>query len=82
MEINNEKFSLVKLASGFGNIGKILFVLILFIAFSWGKDYFIPRIRKSFEIQHVENYIEAPDQQPLKYVGLKIGRFGIGAFYE
>jgi len=83
MEVTGvEKFSLAKFFAGFANIGKILFILVLFTAFTIVKDKFAPVVNKQANIQTVGTYIEAPDNKIVRFFGIKIMRVGLGVIYE
>jgi len=82
MEVNNEKFSGVKFFSGFAQWGKILFILVLFSAFTMAKDHWVPAIRKNMEIKHVETYVEAEDHKTPKFFGLRLYKIAIGFLYD
>ncbi len=81
-EIKEEKFSFVRFLAGFAKWYKILFILILFAGFTILKDKVAPAIKKQLQIQQVDTYIEAPENKPVKFYGLKIQRLGLGFTWE
>ena len=82
MIINDEKFSLIKWFSGFGNLGKVGFYLALFVLFSFGKEIILSKMQKKLDIQQVGTYIEAPQNKKVSFFGIKIHNFGLGLIYE
>ena len=82
MIINDEKFSLMKFFSGFGNLGKVSWVLVLFLVFSFAKDVILSKMQKKLDIQQVGTYIEAPQNKKVNFFGIKIHNFGLGIIYE
>ena len=82
IELNNEPFSLKKFFAGFGDFGKVLWVLALFALFTFAKDFLLPKVTRETEIQTVEQYIEAPENKEVHFFGIKISKVGLGVIYE
>jgi len=77
----------IKFLSGFSifngeKIGKILWVLILFLGFNLAGKFLIPKIHRQTEIQTVENYVEAQENKKIAFMGIKLWRVGFGMYYE
>ena len=81
-ESKGEAFSLKKFFSGFANVGKIAWIFALFLIFNVVMSKLAPRIGKVVEDQKIETYIEAPENKPVRFFGVKINRFGFGCIWE
>lgn len=44
--------------------------------------FLIPKVHRETEIQTVENYVEAQDNQKVAFLGIKLWRVGFGVYYE
>ena len=77
-----EQFSSEKFILGFFNFKKVLWVMLLFAAFTYGKDSLLPKIKRRVETQNIETYVEATENKKVRLYGIKIGKLGLGVTYS